>query len=265
MYYSSYGVAPRGAIEQLDLDLSTKSRIKIIDVPADGNCLFSSFSTMLSRQTTQKWTADGLRKLVASSIRKQESKAAIQALQHWHEVYCAAFEEKDVALMQEFTFMEPSAGKPWPLDDSTLAQIEESLNNKYKYWAEEYALRFIGQQLAIDIYMFYIERSMSMALRKPLPTEPTTEGSVRPTTKYACCLVLQNNNHYQPMAFGGVYFFPLERPPPELDALESAAVRWNSRPKPTNPYALRPRWNQVESSEVCPRNNLGPSKLSREA
>jgi hypothetical protein len=169
--------------------------ISLISVPKDGNCMFTCIGKAFD-VPMQK-----LRELVAQSILLPVNDSTVV---FWREIYRAAWAEKDVTLMHEYSHVADLNHKP----------LEELLTGKDKYkihdniitstfWGEEFSIRTLESLLTLRLIIINGDTD-------------SVNGAVIHDTPYSInyyIIVYLKNKHYSLVSYNGkTRFKPTELP-----------------------------------------------------
>lgn len=154
-------------------NINAPSNIHIVHVPGDGDCLFTCVSIALA-SVGRNYTAQQLRKLVASRTLDKNDEQFNYTLQTWCDLARAVALEKDELVKHEFAHIfyvaakKPDVSK-WTLHDRT--QVFANMMSPQLYWGDEIAIDTLQRMLDIR---FLIYDSVRRTAMKPMPTSHKT-------------------------------------------------------------------------------------------
>lgn len=168
-----------------------------LDVPGDGNCLFTSISHVLLDRIARgrTWAEGDFQRQVVSIAKLLRSRVAARVLDAgddevnrvvstWHKLWRGAVREKNVELQIEFRQMS-NVGFPLTAIDRRI--LFRNMLNSTIYWGEEFALRSLEKLLHCRLCV--IDASLRVVRREPGP----------PQKPHFVAFLLLRNQHYQPL------------------------------------------------------------------
>lgn len=168
-----------------------------LDVPGDGNCLFTSLSHVLLDRLARgrRWAQGDFERQVAAVARLLRSRVAARVLDAadaeadqvvatWHKLWKGAVREKNAELQVEFRHMS-NVGYPLTALDRRI--LFRNMMRPAIYWGDEFALRSMERLLHCRLCV--IDASLRVIRREPGP----------PQQPHFVAFLLLRNQHYQPL------------------------------------------------------------------